>query len=55
MSGRPDGSPDPAKEIRFMRSAARNRFLPDLPLGIIGFRIVLGPELSKSSQARKTR
>ena len=30
------GQPDPAKTIRVMRSAARNRFLPDLPLGSSG-------------------
>ena len=52
MSGKPSGEePDPAEEIRHMRSAARNRFLPDLPLGIIGFRIVLAPELSQDGQA----
>jgi len=39
------GQTDPAKTIRGMRSAARNRFLPDLPLGVIGFRMVPGPEL----------
>ncbi len=43
------GQPDPPNTIRFMRSAARNRFLPDLPLGIIGFRMVPGPELEKAN------
>ncbi len=37
---------DPAARVRFLRSAARNKFLPDVPLGIIGFRIVLAPKIN---------
>ena len=50
QSGKRDGAEhDPAKEVRFMRSGSRNRFLRDLPLGIIGFRVILGPELRKQN------
>ncbi len=46
LSGTGDSEkPDPAKEQRWLRSAARGRFLPDLPLPIVGLRVVLGPEI----------
>jgi formylglycine-generating enzyme required for sulfatase activity len=46
LSGTGDSdTPDPAKEQRWLRSAARGRFLPDLPLPIVGFRVVLGPDI----------
>jgi len=46
LSGKLDGrEPDPARDQRHLRSAARGKFLPDFPLPITGFRIVLGPEL----------
>jgi hypothetical protein len=34
-------------DLRCLRSAYRGKFTPDFPLGILGFRIVLGPDLSK--------
>jgi len=38
---------DVNRDYRYLRSASRGNFKPDLPLGIIGLRIVLGPELKK--------
>jgi formylglycine-generating enzyme required for sulfatase activity len=48
LSGKLDGrAPNPAKDQRCLRSAARGKFLPDFPLGIIGFRPVLAPVAQK--------
>jgi len=50
LSGKLDGrAPNPDMDARCLRSAYRGKFIPDFPLGIIGFRIVLGPDLSKGS------
>jgi formylglycine-generating enzyme required for sulfatase activity len=46
LSGTPGGRPpEAARDQQCFRSAARGRFLPDLPLPIIGLRIVLAPEI----------
>jgi formylglycine-generating enzyme required for sulfatase activity len=48
LSGKLDGrAPNPAKDQRCLRSAARGKFLPDFPLGILGFRPVLAPGAQK--------
>ncbi|MFC1600848.1 formylglycine-generating enzyme family protein [Candidatus Sumerlaeota bacterium] len=35
---------DAGRDQRYLRSASRGNFKPELPLGILGFRIVLAPE-----------
>ncbi len=53
-SGRPQGDDNSdAVRLRYMRSASRNRFPPDRPLAIIGFRPVLAPILPKQQQAQQ--
>ena len=48
LSGKLDGrAPNPDMDLRCLRSAYRGKFVPDFPLGILGFRIVLGPDISK--------
>jgi formylglycine-generating enzyme required for sulfatase activity len=43
--GHGEGDEDPANRLRFVRSAARNHFIPDFPLPLLGLRIVLAPEI----------
>ena len=47
LSGKiPNGEEaDPNRDYRYLRSASRGNFKPDLPLGILGLRIVLAPEV----------
>lgn len=46
LSGTLEGrDPDPVRQQRRLRSAARGRFQPDFPLPIVGLRIVLAPEM----------
>jgi formylglycine-generating enzyme required for sulfatase activity len=48
LSGKLDArTPNPDKDQRCLRSAARGKFLPDFPLGILGFRPVLAPVVQK--------
>ncbi|MCX6346202.1 MAG: SUMF1/EgtB/PvdO family nonheme iron enzyme [Armatimonadetes bacterium] len=49
LSGKLDGrAPNPTIDQRCLRSAYRGKFLPDFPMPIIGFRIVLAPDLGKA-------
>lgn len=46
MTGKLDSrEPNPPMDQRCLRSAYRGKFMPDMPLPIIGFRIVLAPEI----------
>jgi formylglycine-generating enzyme required for sulfatase activity len=48
ITGKLEGrKPDPAKDRANLRSAARGKFDPDFPLPIVGFRIVLAPEIAE--------
>jgi formylglycine-generating enzyme required for sulfatase activity len=48
ITGKLEGrKPDPARDQANLRSAARGKFDPDFPLPIVGFRIVLAPEVSE--------
>ena len=40
---------DKGFKLRYIRSASRNHFLPELRMSIIGVRVVLGPEIKESS------
>ena len=44
-SGHGEEDKDVANRSRFIRSASRNHFIPDLPFSILGLRIVLAPEI----------
>jgi len=39
--------PTEQQEYRYIRSASRNNFEPDSIYGILGFRVVLAPKVSK--------
>ncbi len=55
-SGRDQGEDkSDAVRLRYMRSASRNRFRPQHPYSIVGFRPVLAPDVKPSRPVRRDR